>query len=252
MAVSEEEKKSLKLRGYIMNRDGEHFAARVVTKNGVLTKKQIDILSDAAEKFGSGKIAMTTRMTVEVQGLTYETIEPFDNYIKAADLYTGGTGPVVRPVVVCKGTVCPHGLYDTQAMALEIHHKFYEGWHEIKLPHKFKIAVGGCPNSCVKPSLNDFGIEGWRADGKQCFHIYVGGLWGKHHRVGNMLEGVYTRDEVFELIEKTLLIYREWGKSGERFGVMLDRVGVDKFFKELKEGDVMARKDAILQAPIQK
>ena len=27
------------------------------------------------------------------------------------------------------------------------------------LPHKFKISVGGCPNSCMKPSLNDFGIE---------------------------------------------------------------------------------------------
>ena len=26
-------------------------------------------------------------------------------------------------------------------------------------PHKFKIAVGGCPNSCMKPSLNDFGIQ---------------------------------------------------------------------------------------------
>lgn len=32
----------------------------------------------------------------------------------------------------------------------------------MKLPHKFKIAVGGCPNSCIKPALNDFGIEGHR------------------------------------------------------------------------------------------
>ena len=26
--------------------------------------------------------------------------------------------------------------------------------------HKFKIAVGGCPNNCVKPDLNDLGIIG--------------------------------------------------------------------------------------------
>ena len=33
---------------------------------------------------------------------------------------------------------------------------------EKRLPiaHKFKIAVGGCPNSCAKPSLNDIGIVG--------------------------------------------------------------------------------------------
>ena len=30
------------------------------------------------------------------------------------------------------------------------------------LPHKFKIAVGGCPNNCVKPNLNDVGIIGQR------------------------------------------------------------------------------------------
>ena len=30
------------------------------------------------------------------------------------------------------------------------------------MPHKFKIGIGGCPNSCVKPALNDFGIEGHR------------------------------------------------------------------------------------------
>ena len=30
------------------------------------------------------------------------------------------------------------------------------------MPHKFKIAVGGCPNNCVKPDLNDFGIVGQR------------------------------------------------------------------------------------------
>ncbi len=32
----------------------------------------------------------------------------------------------------------------------------------MKLPHKFKIAVGGCPNNCVKPELNDLGIIGQR------------------------------------------------------------------------------------------
>ena len=32
----------------------------------------------------------------------------------------------------------------------------------MQLPHKFKIAVGGCPNNCVKPDLNDIGIIGQR------------------------------------------------------------------------------------------
>ena len=40
--------------------------------------------------------------------------------------------------------------------------RFYKGYRAYKLPHKFKIAVGGCPNNCVKPNLNDLGIIGQR------------------------------------------------------------------------------------------
>ena len=53
-----------------------------------------------------------------------------------------------------------YGNYDTQELARKIHEDYYLGWDQVKLPHKFKIAVGGCPNSCMKPSLNDFGVEG--------------------------------------------------------------------------------------------
>ena len=79
-----------------------------------------------------------------------------------AGLETGGTGAKVRPVVSCKGTTCQYGLIDTFALSEEIHQRFYKGYRDVKLPHKFKIAVGGCPNNCVKPNLNDIGIIGQR------------------------------------------------------------------------------------------
>ena len=65
-------------------------------------------------------------------------------------------------MVACKGTTCQYGLLDSFGLAEEIHHRFYEGYRTVKLPHKFKIAVGGCPNNCVKPDLNDVGIIGQR------------------------------------------------------------------------------------------
>ena len=75
---------------------------------------------------------------------------------------TGGTGAKVRPVVSCKGTTCQYGLLDSYALSEEIYRRFYEGFQDVALPHKFKIAVGGCPNNCVKPNLNDVGIIGQR------------------------------------------------------------------------------------------
>ena len=120
-----------------------------------------EILKGALE-FANGNLTYTTRLSVEIQGIPYEKIEEFQEFIAKEGLETGGTGAKVRPVVSCKGTTCQYGLLDSYAISEEIFRRFYKGYRQVALPHKFKIAVGGCPNNCVKPNLNDVGIIGQR------------------------------------------------------------------------------------------
>lgn len=107
-------------------------------------------------------MTFTSRLSAEIVGIPFEQIDAACDYAAERGLYFGGTGAKIRPVTACKGTTCVYGNYDTQALAKELHEKYYVGWANVKLPHKFKIGIGGCPNSCMKPSLNDFGIEGHR------------------------------------------------------------------------------------------
>ena len=92
------------------------------------------------------------------------------------------------------------------------------------------------------------------------YAVVIGGIWGKTQRLGNNIGGVYSEDEVMKLIEKAILLYRELGKTGERFGRnsfiglnprarfgrTVERVGVDEFIRQLKSDDVLSRKDEIL------
>ena len=160
--LTEEQIKSVKPRGFLHNKGTNAFNARVITVNGKITSAQAKTIAEAAEKYGCGELEFTTRLTVEVRGIEWDYIDAFCEYISQAGLYTGGTGTLVRPVVSCKGTTCQYGLCDTFALSEKIHEKFYLGYRTVKLPHKFKIAVGGCPNNCVKPDLNDLGIVGQR------------------------------------------------------------------------------------------
>ncbi len=161
--LSPEEIKRVKGLGCLQDkRYDDVFNVRVITRNGKITAKEQKKIAEAAERFGSGEVTMTTRLTLEIQGVPYDNLDGVMEFLEEAGLETGGTGSKVRPVVSCKGTTCQYGLIDTFALSEKMHDLYYTGYHGISLPHKFKIAVGGCPNNCVKPDLNDLGIVGQR------------------------------------------------------------------------------------------
>jgi len=302
MAIDANIKKNLKGQGILCNRDGEHFNVRVLTGCGVVNAETMAKVSDMAARFGNGKVGLTSRMTFEIMGVPFENVEPLKAALADAGLESGGTGPRVRPVVACKGTVCVFGLIDTQKLGMEIHERFYKGWHHVKLPHKFKIAVGGCPNNCVKPDLNDLGIIGQKVmeiDEKACrgcakcametacpvkaitrnaggkmvidrsvcvncgrcaekcpfkagkvaesgYRIYVGGRWGKKTRMGTPLKDIYTHDEALDMVEKAILLFKRDGQEGERFGNLVDRLGVDRVEAILACDELTCQKEEIL------
>lgn len=163
MSLKPEDIMRVKGLGFLRNRGTECFSGRVVAPGTVFTAKNFADLAEIAEKYGNGRLICTSRQAVEVPGIPYDKIDEVIAIAAERGLRFGGTGNKVRPVTACKGTTCVFGNCDTHAIATKIHDEFYLGWNKVTLPHKFKIGVGGCPNSCMKPSLNDIGIEGRRA-----------------------------------------------------------------------------------------
>ena len=290
-----EEIKRVKGLGCLQDkRYADVFNVRVITRNGLITAEEHRIIAEAAEKFGSGAVTMTTRLTLEIQGVKHENIQPLLDFLNEHGLLTGGTGSLVRPVVSCKGTTCQYGLADTFGLSEKIHEKFYLGYHGVTLPHKFKICVGGCPNNCAKPSLNDLGVIGQKVpmidytkchgckkcqveqscpikiahlvDGKiqvnpeECnncgrcagkcpfgafeeyqygFKVFVGGRWGKKIAHGQPLTKIFTsEEEVMDVIEKAILLFRDEGISGERFADTIDRLGFEYVNEKLISGSI--------------
>lgn len=161
--LTNEQITSVKGRGFLRNRGTDCFSGRIVTVAGLFTPDQLHAIAECSEKYGNGKVIFTARLAAEIVGIPFDKIPEAEAFMAECGLYFGGTGAKVRPITACKGTTCVYGNIDTQALAKVIYDKFYIGLRDVKLPHKFKIGVGGCPNSCMKPSLNDVGVEGCKA-----------------------------------------------------------------------------------------
>lgn len=160
MGITKDQITGVKGRGFLLNRGTECFSGRIVTVGGLFTPDELHSIAECAETYGNGKVIFTSRLAAEIVGIPFEMIPEAEVFMAERGLYFGGTGAKVRPIAACKGTTCVYGNIDTQALARVVYDRFYIGMKDVKLPHKFKIGVGGCPNSCMKPSLNDVGIEG--------------------------------------------------------------------------------------------
>ena len=302
LTISPEEEKRVKGLGFLNNKGTDNFSARVLTVNGKITAAQHRCIAEAAELFGNGNITFTTRLSIEVQGIPFDKIDDFRNYIAKEGLKTGGTGAKIRPIVSCKATPCKFGRLDSFAISEEMHHRFFEGYNDVALPHKFKMAVGGCPNNCMKPDLNDMGIVGQlipthdldKCKGcKKCkieqvcpmdackvvdkkitrdtnicnncgrcvgkcpfgvvdegtpgYKLYIGGRWGKKISIGKPLTTIFkTQEEVLDVMEKAILLYKDQGIKGERFEEIIKRIGFENIEEQLLDDDLLNRKDEIL------
>ncbi len=158
--LTAEQVTKVKGMGFLRNRGTDLFSGRMVAPGTVFTAENFKDMAQLAETYGNGKLICTSRLAVEIPGIPFGKIDEAVAFAESHGLRFGGTGNKIRPITACKGTTCVYGNFDTQALAKKIHEDFYLGWRDVQLPHKFKIGIGGCPNSCMKPSLNDVGIEG--------------------------------------------------------------------------------------------
>ncbi len=85
--------------------------------------------------------------------------------------------------------------------------------------------------------------------GQTGYKIYIGGRWGKKVAQGRALTKIFTdKEEALNVIEKAILLFREQGKTGERFSQTVDRLGFENVEKMLLSNDILDRKQEILDA----
>jgi dissimilatory sulfite reductase (desulfoviridin) alpha/beta subunit len=225
--ISPEELQSLKAQAMMAEKGKERFSVRLSVTGGRLETRQLNTIADLAQRFGDGTVHLTTRQGVEIPHVPYENLTPLRTALDAAGLKLAAAGKCVRGIVACPGSSCVYGLIDSQSLAQKLHARVGS---RNALPHKFKIAIAGCPNGCTKPKENDLGVQG-RAGG---FTVFVGGKMGKHPRWADVLPlQIQEEVQLFGVFDHVIDWYAAEGKPGERFGATIDRIGIEQLVQSI-------------------
>ncbi len=152
------DKDLLKEKGFLSQRQEDYFSMRLHAAGGNVTSDYLRAVADAADKYGKGYAHITSRQGVEIPFVHLDYTDTVSEQMNAAGIGPGASGKKIRAVVACQGErVCKRGLIDCQGMCEKIDVLYFGK----PVPYKFKIAVTGCPSSCLKVQENDFGIMGF-------------------------------------------------------------------------------------------
>ena len=152
--------KALKGQGFLPQKQEGRFSVRLKVVGGRLGTAELKAVTEAADRFGSGHIHLTSRQSLEIPNVAFEDLDALKETLAAGGAQSCVLGPKVRSVNACQGfDTCKWGLIQTQSLAEELTARYYGR----PLPAKFKLGVTGCRNNCLKVEENDLGVKGGMA-----------------------------------------------------------------------------------------
>jgi nitrite reductase (NADH) large subunit len=187
---------------------------------GVTSPNELKKIAEVAEKHEIPTVKFTGGSRIDLLGVPKEKLPGVWGDLAAAGFVSGGAyGKCLRTVKTCVGSEwCRFGTQASMSMGIKLEKYTWGSW----MPHKFKLAVSGCPRNCAEATIKDFGVVCVDSG----YELHVGGNGGIKVRATDFLCKVDTEEEVMEYCAAFTQLYREDARYLERTAPWIERVGL--------------------------
>ncbi len=202
---------------------------------GLCTPSDLRAIADVCDKFEVPEMKVTGGQRIDLFGIKKEDLPAVWKDLSGAGFVSGHAyGKAMRTVKTCAGkNWCRFGTQDSTGLGVQLEELTWGSW----MPHKFKLAVSGCPRNCAEATIKDFGVVCVDSG----YELHVGGNGGIKVRVTDLLCKVATEAEVLEYSGAFIQKYREEAHYLERTAPWVERVGLSSI-KAAVVDDVEQRK----------
>ncbi|WP_411341391.1 nitrite reductase large subunit NirB [Sphingopyxis sp. J-6] len=187
---------------------------------GLTNPKELRAIADVVEKYNAPMVKVTGGQRLDIFGIRKEDLPAVWADLNAAGMVSGHAyGKALRTVKTCVGSEwCRFGTQDSTGLGVKLERMSWGSW----MPHKFKIAVSGCPRNCAEATIKDFGVVCVDSG----YELHVGGNGGIHVRATDLLCKVATEQEAMDYCAAFIQLYREEARYLERTAPWIERVGL--------------------------
>jgi len=192
---------------------------------GQLTPRQLFRIADLADNYGSGEIRLTVWQNFIIPNIPEAYVETVKKPLRKMGLDYQQSN-LASGVIACTGNrYCKFSSTDTKGHSLSLIKHLEK---HVELDQPVNIHFTGCPNSCAQHYMGDIGMLGAKTrDGREAYHVFVGGGFGKNAACGRQIYQALPFDEINAAVEKILRAYLKHRQPGESFQAFTTRHDVN-------------------------
>ncbi|WP_456433836.1 hypothetical protein [Thermosulfuriphilus sp.] len=213
----------VKIPGAVVQKDGS-FAISVELPQLALKAEVLSLLADLARE--GYLVHPTTAQKIMILGIPKDRVAGVIEALETAGAQVRKSGTSFQPRTCVGLPFCKLALKETFPLAEKIYYTFKGR----PVPHKFKVAISGCPACCSWANNIDLGFVAVR-DG---FKIYIGGKGGYRPRPGVLLGKASGEKEALGAMEAVLEFFNRYGRPRKRLAWAVEKTGLDPLMKELQ------------------
>ena len=205
---------------------------------GLVKPNELRAIADVCDKYDVPEMKVTGGQRIDLFGVKKEDLPPMWKDLSDAGFVSGHAyGKAMRTVKTCAGkTWCRFGTQNSTGLGVKLEELTWGSW----MPHKFKLAVSGCPRNCAEATIKDFGVVAVESG----YELLIGGNGGIKVRVTDLLTKVETEEQVLEYCGAFCQMYREEAHYLERTAPWVERVGLSSI-KDRLLNDAVERAELV-------
>ena len=211
------------------------YMMRIRCAAGIITPRQLRGVAELADRYGSGRLHVTTRQEIQVHDLPLDAVIPVMRTLVALGLTSrGGGGNTVRNITASWDSgIASDEVFDVAPYAVELTTRMIAMPDSWLLPRKFKIAFSNSAADNAYATVNDVGFVATVHNGSPGFRVFVAGGMGRMPQAGYLLHDYINRGEVFEVAEAVKRLFSKYGnrrnKHTARLRFLWHSLGKDRF-----------------------
>ena len=199
---------------------------------GDVTAEQMDRAADLAEHFSRGELRVTHDQNLLLPWVHEAELRALWQAARAAGFATPNIGLLTDMIACPGGDLCALANARSIPVAAALNERF-DDLDRLYDIGDIDLHISGCINSCGHHHSGHLGILGVDKDGSEWYQITLGGSDGSSPSgptvAGKVIGPSFAADEVPDVVEAVIELYRRQRLPGERFVDTARRLGVAPF-----------------------